>query len=76
MELVGDVVHALAAAPADRRALPGAERLGHEHVVVDRHGVQPGASQQAREGVRAEDDLACPHLSVRRRGPQPPARTP
>ena len=37
VELVVPVAQALAPLPADRRALVGRQRIGHEDVVVDRH---------------------------------------
>ena len=63
VELVGEVAQALPVIPADRRALVGAERLGHQHVVVDGHGHERVAAQQRGEDVRGE------HGSARRDAP-------
>ena len=51
VELVGGVADALARAPADPVELLVRQRLGGQHVVVDRNGVQPVPAQQAREHV-------------------------
>ena len=50
VELVVRVRQALAARPADRRALLRGQRLGHEHVVVDRHerATRAGAASPSR----------------------------
>ena len=79
VELVGDVADALPVAPADGRELGGAQRLGDERVVVDRHDVGPhrGAaapgtrSWPARRGPRARAARA-----VRNRTPAPSAPDP
>ena len=57
VELVGHVVEALSTRPADGGELVGAERLGHQHVVVDRHGVEPEPPHWGGEGVGAERDV-------------------
>ena len=54
VELVGGVADALARAPADPVELLVRQRLGGQHVVVDRDGVQPVAAQQAREHARGQ----------------------
>ena len=57
VELVGEVAESLPSGPADRGALVGGERLGDEHVVVDRHGHQPVAAQQGGEDAGREHDV-------------------
>ena len=54
MKLVGAVANSLSAPPADAVQLGVGERLGGQHVVVHRHGVQPVAPQQARKDVRRQ----------------------
>ena len=44
--------------PPHRRQLLGRQRLGHQRVVVDRHGVPAHPLDQRREGVGAECDPA------------------
>ena len=61
VELVREVADALPVAPADVVELVVRERLGHEHVVVDRHGHQPVAAQQRREDVRRQRDAPRGH---------------
>ncbi len=60
------VAEALAALPADRGALVATERLGHQCVVVDRHGVEPQAFEEGGEGVGRQHRLAGAHLAGRR----------
>ena len=54
MELVGHVGQAFAALPPNRGELLVGQGLGHEHVVVHRHGVELVALEQRREHVRAQ----------------------
>ncbi len=65
MELIGTVTEPLAPLPADRFQLRGGERLGHQRVVVDRHGVRPDALDQRGEDVGAERDTAGEDAPVR-----------
>ena len=66
VELVARVGHALAAAPADRRALRRRQRLRHQDVVVDRHEQRHEAAQPARIGGRRDEDLGRPTRARRR----------
>ena len=61
VELVGQVAHALAVAPAELGQPVVAERLGHEHVVVHRHRHEPVPLQQRREHVRREHGAVGAH---------------
>ena len=54
--------------------LGGVERLGHQHVVVDRHDVAADGAHQRREGAGGQDRAARPHAAVRRRGHDAGAR--
>ncbi len=56
MELVAAVAHALAVGPADRRPLRGCQRLGDQHVVVDREYERTRARLQWAIGVGGERD--------------------
>ena len=58
VEAVRHVAEPLAAGPADRRALLGAQRLGDQHVVPDRNHALPGAPKQPREGAGREQGPA------------------
>ena len=75
VELVGQVTEPLPVGPADRGELLGAQRLGHQHVVVDRHRQQPGPAQQRREDVRRERDPLAGDRAVRRPHRDRAART-
>ena len=57
VELVAGVGQPLPPAPADLRQLGRRQRLGHEHVVVDRQGEEGRPAQQPAEGAGAEHDL-------------------
>ena len=64
VELVAGVPDTLASGPPD--LVPGrrAQRLGHHHVVVDRHEVVPQAAQQRREGVGGQRDPGGGHRAA------------
>ena len=56
VELVGGIADAFASRPADRGQLLARQRLGHQHMVVDRDHVPPWAPERSRVGVRGHDD--------------------
>ena len=64
VELVAQVADALPVPPPDRGELRRAERLGHQHVVIDRHDVGPQPAHQRGERVGAERDLLGPQHAV------------
>ena len=66
VELVGEVGEALAPAPADRVALRRRQRLGDEHVVVDRHDVAADRAHERREGARGQQRAAGEHAAAGR----------
>jgi hypothetical protein len=76
VELVRGVGQPLPVAPADRVALCGRERLGHERVVVDRHDVVAQRRSSGGNAFVAEPPVARerfpPQWTVQRRpvGPQ------
>ena len=59
VEPVGHVIQAFTVTPAHRVQLRLRQRLGHQGVVVHRHGVQHGLLQQRREDVRRQRHLRC-----------------
>ncbi len=61
VEPVRGVGEALAASPSDRVAPGLGQRLGHQHVVVDRNGHQPQPTQQRRERVRGQHGVPGVH---------------
>ena len=61
VELVAQISQALPVAPADRPSLLRRERLGDQHVVIDRNGVPAHTPDQGREGVGAERHVPRGH---------------
>ena len=59
--------------PADRGPLLRRERLGDQHVVVDRHHVAADRPHQRREAVGREHDAAGAHRARRRSARRRPA---
>ena len=51
VELIASVPHTLATIPTDTRKLLICQRLGHEHVVIDRDYVVGNALKQGREDI-------------------------
>ena len=67
VELVAAVGQPLAVGPAERGELRRRERLGHEHVVVDRQHAPAHRAQERRIRARREHDAARPHTAGRAR---------
>ena len=59
--------------PIDARC-SALERLGHEHVVVDRHDVAADRAHERRERARRQEHAARPDAPLRRTGRRPPRR--
>ena len=64
VELVGHIGNSLAALPPDALQLRRGQRLGHEHVVVDRNGVKLVALEQRGERVGGQRDAISLNLTV------------
>lgn len=64
VELVSHIAQPLAAGPPHRIPLGVRQGLRHEHVVVDRHHPMTHRGNEARVGIRSDDDPARHHTTL------------